>query len=427
MAKVFGLVDCNNFFASCERVFRPDLVNKPVLVLSNNDGCVIARSQEVKALGIKMGVPYFEIRRIVEANNVKVFSTNFSLYGDISNRVMTSLREFVPEVEIYSIDEAFLPLDELMTKDYESFCRNIKTKVEQWTGIPVSIGIASSKTLCKAANHLVKKRPNLRGVLDLTKLSNSEIDSLLEEMEVGDVWGVGWQSAKYLRTVGITTAKQLKYSDPTIIKRKLGITGEKLLMELNGTSCFEFEHKEDKKGISCTRTFAKPITSLNDLSENVSVYAERATEKLRSQKGVANLLTVFVSSKSQRFWGKAYHNSITIRLPYPSSFSPNIVKAAKEGLKQIYKYGFGYKRAGVILTGIEKSSHMQYEVFYQEKETDRNKHEKLMNAVDKINTVWGSHAIKLLATGAKTHWYDRPINKSPRYTTRWEELLEVKI
>lgn len=427
MQKTYALVDCNNFFASCERVFRPDLEHHPVLVLSNNDGCVIARSNEVKALGIKMGEPFFKIKNIVEKNNIKVFSTNFALYGDISNRIMDSLQKFSPVVEKYSIDEAFLDLTHLNLENKQEYVLNMKKDIRKWTGMPVSIGVAHSKVLCKIGNELVKKHLDIGGVIDLTSISEKELDEYLKLINVFDVWGVGRAYGKFLMGNNIKNAYELKYADKKLIRNKMGVLGERLILELNGTSAIDIEETvKAKKGISCTRTFAKDIVDYETLRSNIAVYTERACEKLRSQESVASFITVFIKTNIHRDFKNYYSNAFSVGLEAPSASSPKFLKAANYALDKIYKPGFSYKRAGLILSVIKPKEVLQYEIFNKNKEQTREEEYNLMNVIDKINRKHGRQTIKIATVGNKKGWYMKQMNKSPRYTSSWGEILEVK-
>lgn len=412
---LFALVDCNNFYASCERVFNPKLRGVPVIVLSNNDGCVIARSNEAKKLGIQMGEPYFKCRPIVEKNHVKVFSSNFALYGDMSRRVMTVLEQFSHDLEIYSIDEAFLRLGGLPVVP-EEYGRQIKTTVYQWTGIPVSIGIAPTKTLAKVANRIAKKNPDFGGVMDFSTMSSP--DEYLTMIDIEDVWGVGRQYAKMLRARGITNALKLKNTDLKWIHKHMTVVGERMVMELRGTSCMPLEDAPSpKKSIICSRTFGKKVTKKDDLDEALASFAARACEKLRRQHSVAGKIEIFV--KTSAFGGDYHSDSAIATLPHTNDTRP-FVRAACKMLDEIFGRGLAYKKAGVMLLDIQSEKMAQEDLFAPSDKATLNP--ALMRAMDKINTDWGSGTVTLAAEGLRKAWRMRQENISKRYTTRWGEL-----
>jgi len=421
MSPIFALVDCNNFYVSCERVFNPRLIGKPVIVLSNNDGCAVARSNEAKALGIKMGVPVFQIKDIIKKNNVQVYSSNYALYGDMSQRVMQTLTQFTPEMEIYSIDEAFLDISNFNRIDLAEYGRKIKTTVEKWTGIPVSVGIANNKTLAKIANRLAKYSKKANGVLDL---SNSKyLDKALESVEVGDVWGVGRRYAKFLTANGINNAKQLRDADDKFIKKKMGIVGLRLLNELRGISCYPLEQSPPrKKSIAVSRTFKKGIESLDEMHEAVAAYVSSGAEKLRKEKSVAGVLIVYVMTN--RFQENYYYNSTTINLPVRTSDTPELIRYAREGLRKIYKKGCQYKKAGILFNDLGYEELVQASFFDA---VDRIRSKKLMKAVDVINGDMGSGIIQYGAVGLShdQNWKTAFNQRSRFFTTHWDQLLEV--
>lgn len=424
----FALVDCNNFYVSCERVFNPRLRNVPVAVLSSNDGCIVARSNEVKALGIKMGAPAFKCEDLIRAHNIRLLSSNYSLYADMSSRVMSTLREFTPYIEVYSVDEAFLLLSRLNIADYEKYCRRIKDTVLQWTGIPVSIGIASTKGLAKIASIVAKKNPLCGGVADFTKLTSDKMDSYLEQLDVADIWGVGRQLGKWLRANGVATAKDFKYSSIGKIKKKLGVMGERCLLELQGVSCFKLnERPQVNKSICCSRSFGKSVTTQSEMSEAIATFSAQAAEKLRSQKAYANILIVFIMTNRFKKGEKQYFNSVSIKLPYSTSSTIDITMHALIALNKIYKSGYKYKKVGVILEGIEEIEHSQFNMFYKhEGEEDRRK-VSLMKTVDRINQRFGPGSIKLAAEGITKAWRGKRVNVSARYTTCYNEILTIRL
>lgn len=418
MKKVFALVDCNNFYASCERIFNPKLEGKPVVVLSNNDGCIIARSNEAKALGIKMGAPFFKCKSLIKRHNVQVFSSNYALYGDLSQRVMDVLQQMEPEVEIYSIDEAFvsLPYSENLTE----YATQLRNKVKQCVGIPVSIGIAPTKTLAKLANRIAKKNAQYNGVFDIS--SHDKIDELLSSIEVGDVWGIGRQSTKKLNRQGIYSVLQLKKANDAWIRKHLTVTGLRTVMELRGIPCISLENTQaSKKSIISSKSFGSPVGSLADLTEAISTYTSRAAEKLRNQKSIAGGLHVFITTNRFKTCMQ-YSNSEMVILPEPTSSTPALIGAAVKCLKHIYKPGYEYQKAGVMLTDIASETCQQKNLFM---ETSDDK-APLMKALDKINERWGRHTLQYAVTGFKKPWKFKQTRKSPAYTTRWADLPIVK-
>ncbi len=421
MSSVFALVDCNNFYVSCERVFNPKLVGKPVIVLSNNDGCAVARSNEAKALGIKMGVPVFQIKEIIKKNNVQVYSSNYALYGDMSQRVMQTLTRFTPKLEIYSIDEAFLDLSECRQLDFTEYGRDLKNTVEKWTGIPVSVGIAGTKTLAKIANRLAKKSKKANGVLDLSRAKY--LDKALVAVAVADVWGIGRKYAGFLQANGIDNALQLRDADDNFIKKKMGIVGLRLISELRGISCYPLEQSPPrKKSITVSRTFKKGIESLDELLEAVAAYVSAGAEKLRKERSVAGLLMVYLMTN--RFKEDYYHNSVSFNLPVQTNDTSELIRYARQGLKEIYRKGCRYKKTGILLNDLGPETLVQANFFDT---VDRSRSKKLMQAVDTINFSMGSGAIRYGALGlARNQSWKTAFNQRSRaYTTHWEQLLEV--
>jgi DNA polymerase V len=429
MKNIFGLVDCNNFYVSCERIFNPRLENKPVIVLSNNDGCCVARSNEAKKLGIKMGEPYFKVKELVEKNQVQVFSSNYELYADISNRVMQTLFTFTPDVEIYSIDEAFINLKNLIDKNYTNKGLEIRKKIMTWVGVPVSIGIAPTKTLCKIANELVKKNKEYKGVLSLIDKSPIEIDEILKQIDVSDVWGIGRQYSKKLYTENINTAYDFKYSNPKFIQKIMTINGLRTQEELKGTSCIPLEHEiPDKKGICSSRSFGRYVTEFNELKEAISSYITIASEKLRSQNSKCYKITVFIRTNHFRINDKQYSNAKSHHFLESTSYTPDLIKTGIHLLKQIYKEGYKYQKAGVFLTEIVPESDIQRTLFnvdlFQYKSP---KKDLLIKKIDEINSQFGNNSIIFASSGIKKEWKMKTEKRSPRFTTNIEELLEVKI
>ena len=396
--KKIGLVDCNSFYVSCERLFNPKIRRKPVVVLSNNDGCIISRSNEAKALGIKMGEPYFKAKDIIIKNNVNVFSSNYSLYGDLSRRVMRTLKRFNSDIEVYSIDEAFMDLSNFSDKEIEEVGKEIRSTVLKWTGIPTSIGIAKTKTLSKVANHIAKKTK--AGVTSLIGIEN--LDPILEKVEINDVWGVGRQLTKFYQKNGIYNAKQLKNKSNTWIKKCSNVLSSRTAMELRGISCIELE-KTTSKRKSCvvSRSFGKRVENFQELKEAVASYCLYASEKLRSENLVAKALTVFVrTSPFQRNFGY-YSNSKTIDFPIATNNSIETVKTAITILESIYKNGYRYQKAGVMFSGLSDENSKE-NLFASEKDEKIN---KLMRSIDKTNFRFGRRTLSIASAGIRKKWF----------------------
>ena len=396
--KKIGLVDCNSFYVSCERLFNPKIKRKPVVVLSNNDGCIISRSNEAKALGIKMGEPYFKAKDIIIKNNVNVFSSNYSLYGDLSRRVMRTLKRFNSDIEIYSIDEAFMDLSNFSDKEVEEVGKEIRSTVLKWTGIPTSIGIAKTKTLSKVANHIAKKTKV--GVTSLIGIEN--LDPILEKVEINDVWGVGRQLTKFYQKNGIYNAKQLKNKSNTWIKKCSNVLSSRTAMELRGIPCIELE-KTTSKRKSCvvSRSFGKRVENFQELKEAVASYCLNASEKLRSENLVAKALTVFVrTSPFQRSFGY-YSNSKTIDFPVATNNSIETVKTAISILQDIYKNGYRYQKAGVMFSGLSNEDNKN-NLFACEKDEKIN---RLMRSIDKTNYRFGRSTLSVASAGIRKKWF----------------------
>lgn len=428
---IFALADCNNFYASCERVFAPQLESRPVVVLSNNDGCIIARSNEAKALGIKMGQPLFECHSLVKKHQVAVLSSNYTLYGDLSSRVMAVLSRFTPELEVYSIDEAFLSLSGIIhPTDRESYAREIRQTVRQWTGIPISIGIATTKTLSKIANERAKKDPSSGGVVDITAYSEGELDTLLSRVELEDIWGIGPRKGAFLRQNGYSSALDLKKAPDQWVKKHLTITGLRTVYELRGISCLPLElAPPSKKAIASAKTFGRPVEHVEELKEAVATYLARAAEKLRAQNSAASMLQVFVRTNHFHEDEPRYASSATLRLPTPTAYTPELVHYANHLVGKIYREGYRYSKAGIMLTDFVSDKALQLKLFSgspQFQLGDRARQQKLMEALDKLNGKWGRDSVRLGASGLTRDWKSRQSNISERFTTRWDELLTVR-
>ena len=392
-----ALIDCNSFYVSCERLFSPKIRKKPVVVLSNNDGCIISRSNEAKALGIKMGEPYFKEKEIIIKNDVQVFSSNYSLYGDMSRRVMRTLKRFNSGIEVYSIDEAFLDLSNFSDDEIEEVGKEIRTTVLQWTGIPTSIGIAKTKTLSKVANHIAKKKQS--GVVSLIGIQN--IDPILEKVEINDVWGVGRQLTKFYHKNGIYNAKQLKNKSNTWVKKSSNVLSSRTAMELRGISCIDLETTSSKrKSCVVSRSFGKRVESFQELKEAVVGYALNASEKIRSESLATKTITIFIrTSPFQNRFGY-YSNSKTIDLPISTNNSIEIVKAAVSILESIFKDGYNYQKAGVMLTGLSSAS-VAKNLFSSEKDKKIN---SLMRSIDNTNYRYGRSTLSLAGAGVYKKW-----------------------
>ena len=395
--KKIALIDCNSFYVSCERLFNPKIRRLPVVVLSNNDGCIISRSNEAKALGIKMGEPYFKARNIIIKNNVQVFSSNYSLYGDISRRVMRTLKRFNSKIEVYSIDEAFLDLSNFSDKEVKDVGKEIRNTVLQWTGIPTSIGIAETKTLSKVANHIAKKQKS--GVVSLVNIK--DLDPILEKVEVRDIWGVGKQLSKFYIKNGIYNAKQLKNASNTWIKKTKNVLSSRTAMELRGVPCIEIETKQAKRKSCCvSRSFGKKVEKLRELKESVTSYCLNAAEKIRSESLVSKSITVFIRTSPFQNKGIFYSNSKTIDFPIATNNSIEIVKNALTGLDLIYKDGFKYQKAGIILSGLSDSE--KGNSLFKSTKDERIKN--LMRSIDNTNYRYGRSTISLASAGINKKW-----------------------
>ena len=417
--KKIALVDCNSFYVSCERLFNPKLRNKPVVVLSNNDGCIISRSTEAKALGIKMGEPYFKAKNIIIKNNVQVFSSNYSLYGDLSRRVMRTLKRFNSEMEVYSIDEAFLDLSNFPDNEIEGVGKEIRSIVLKWTGIPTSIGIAKTKTLSKVANHIAKKKQS--GVVSLIEVEN--IDPILEKVEINDIWGVGKQLTKFYHKNGIYNAKQLKNKSNTWIKKSSNVLGSRTAMELRGISCIGLETTSAKrKSCVVSRSFGKRVEDFQELREAIVSYSLNASEKIRSEALVAKSITIFIrTSPFQNRYG-FYSNSKTINFPIATNNSIEVVKAAVSALETIFKSGYRYQKAGVLLSHLSNSNNGK-NLFSSTRDEKIN---ILMKSIDNTNYRYGRSTLSLASAGVHKKWNMRRQHSSKIDTADFYCLPTIK-
>jgi DNA polymerase V len=427
---MIGIVDCNSFYCSCERLFKPDLLHKPVVVLSNNDGCIISRSDEAKAVGIEMGSPYFMQKNDLKKNGVITFSSNYHLYGDLSWRVMETLRTMLPEgcVEVYSVDESFIDLAHIEPNALSSFTVSLKNIIEQWTGISVSIGVAPTKALSKVANRLAKKNKQATGCV-LILNTDKKITQALQKTPIADVWGIGYQYAKKLSNYGINTAYDLTLRTENWAHQELGgVVGARLFRELKGFPCIDMQSERiTKHMIATTRMFGNPVTTLTELEEAVATYTARAAEKLRRQHAAARGITVLIVPK-QEVKGSYYRHGPTksgaVRLPIATALTNELVKAALELVRSLFEAGKTYKKAGVILSDIVPETVIQGNLFAQA--PDNTKARALMEAIDNINFSMRGDILKFAASGTTRNWKMRQEMRSPRYTTRWEELPLLK-
>lgn len=417
---MFALVDCNNFYASCERVFRPDLNNKPIVVLSNNDGCVIARSNEAKMLGIPMGAPAFQFQKQFDVNGVHVFSANFTLYGDMSHRVMSILREFCPDTEVYSIDEAFLDCRNFQYFDLKEYGETIVKKVVQCTGIPISIGFAPTKALAKVANRIAKKFPKETKSVHIINSEEKRIKAL-KWLAVEDVWGIGQQHANRLRCIGIKTAYEFTQLPNEWVWKHMSIVGLRLKKELCGEATLDLEQKMPKKNIATTRSFDKNYTQLHEMKERVVTFAVACAEKLRHQKSCCRSLMVFVLTNRFRTNLPQYSKSIVVELPFATNSSIELAKYAAKGLEAIFREGYFYKKAGVVIMDFCPEDAIQTTLFNQ----PNPKHPLLMQTIDRINQNIGQQKIRLASQDKGRVWKMRQEKLSPRYTTRLSDIINI--
>jgi DNA polymerase V len=415
-----ALVDCNNFYAACEAEFQPQLKGLALVVLSNNDGCVVARSPEAKAAGVKLGEPFFKIQPLIQKQNIQVFSSNYSLYGDMSQRVMAALAEFTPELEIYSIDEAFLDLSGFNLNALADYGQQIRDRVRQWTGITVSIGIAPTKTLAKLANQSAKSSG--RGVHNLDQLSADEVDEVLSATNVEDIWGIGRRYGKSLRTHGIETAFQLKEADLNWAKRTYSVAMQHIILELRGQSCISMElFPPSRHSITVSRSFGRNVTELWELQEAIATYVSRAAEKLRLYRLTANVLQIF--ALTSRFKETYYSNEVTVSLPVATQDTAELLFYAMGSAEAIYRPGHAFKKAGVLLLELQPEAIAQGHLF-EHRDTERSK--LLMQTLDRLNHQFGARTVQYAAAGFQKSWSMKQERRSPRWTTHWEELLVVK-
>ena len=419
---MFALIDGNNFYASCERVFRPSLRDIPIVILSNNDGVIIARSNEAKALGVPMGAPYFKSKDIILKHKIQVFSSNYALYGDMSNRMMNILKTFSPEIEIYSIDEAFLKLTGFENYNLTDYGIKIRKTILKSTGLPTSVGIAPTKALAKVANKIAKKYP--KETQSTYVIDNKEkIEKALKWTKIEDVWGIGRRHAKRLKAININTAYQFTQLSDEWLKKNMSVVELRLKKELLGESVLNLDQIQRKQSIATTRSFDKKLTDLEDLNERVSSFAFSCAEKLRKQQTHCNSLMVFIHTNGFKASEPQYYKSIIVQLPYPTHSSIDLVKYANQGLARIFKKGYKYKKAGVIVNDLTPENLEQLSLF----EHKNKDHKALMKAMDKINESYGRHIVKLGSQNIPKTWIMKQENLSQRYSTNLNELIEVVV
>jgi len=421
VTRSIALVDCNNFYVSCERVFNPKLEGKPIVVLSNNDGCAVARSNEVKALGVKMGQPWFQLKDLARQHGIIAFSSNYGLYADMSNRVMSILADFSPDQEVYSIDECFLDITGFQSRDLTQYGQQIRSRIKQWTGLPVCVGVGASKTLAKLANHIAKKNVQFNGVCDLNAMSAQEQNEWLGQIEVGEVWGIGRRLAPKLEDIGIATVLDLKRADTATLRSQFSLVMEKIIRELNGVVCVELEDmRAPKKQIISSRSFGIPVTELESLEQSITLYVSRAAEKLRRQQSYAGSIHIYIRTSPFNEAEPHYSNGMTIPLPEQTDDSMQLTRVALWGLRKIYRGGYRYQKAGVMLSEIVSKEGRQIDLFQLSARSSRSG--RLMTVLDQINGLMGKQSLKLASEGFRQPWKMKQGNKSPAYTTRWDEL-----
>lgn len=411
---MIGLIDCNNFYVSCERVFNPKLIGRPVVVLSNNDGCAIARSNEAKDLGIPMGAPYFEIKDLLRKNRGIVLSSNYALYGDMSDRVMVFIRERVPKVQCYSIDEAFF---DASVPDPEAFIAAMKRDVQKHIGIPVSIGIARTKTLAKVANSLAKKESGI------FCLGAADENTILASLPVEKIWGIGYRLALLLNSSGIISAKDFLDAEDSWIRKKMSVAGLRVASELRGVSCFPLTEEVDpKQSIACSRMFGRKTARKVDLLEAISAYAAKAALKLRKANLLASSLYVYLVYSEAAFGPR----SIRSVLPEPTDYTPELITAGKQAVEALFKEGRDYKKVGIVMEGLVSKKMFQKDLFGPDPKVSA-KREEAMLLLDKVNKTLGQDALIFAAEGIEKKWKMKQALRTPRFTTRWDEILKIRI
>jgi DNA polymerase V len=419
---MFALIDANNFYVSCERVFNPRLRDQPVVVLSNNDGCVVARSNEVKALGVKMGTPWFQLKDLARQHGILALSSNYSLYADLSSRMMTVLGTYAPEQEVYSIDECFLGMRGYANFDLMAQGQRIRRQVLQWVGLPVCVGIGETKTLAKLANHCAKKGlAGEEGVCDFTLLTPAERSRLLAGIPVNEVWGVGRRLTEQLGQRGIQTVEQLRTADAETLRQAFSVVLERTVRELNGTACLDLEAvRPNKQEIMSSRSFGQYVYTLPELKEAVALYMSRAAEKLRRQGSLAGMVQVYIRTNPFKADIPQYQRGVNLPLPEATDDTLRLIRAAHWGLKRLYRPGYAYQKAGVALLDLRPRSQAQMNLFA----TAPNR-QALMQVMDRINATYGRGTLRTAAEGVRPAWRMKRERMSPAYTTRWDQLAEV--
>lgn len=419
---MFALVDCNNFYASCQRVFEPRLIGKPIVILSNNDGCVIARSNEAKALNIPMGAPAFQYESVFKKHNVNVFSSNYALYGDMSTRVMNILSTFAPEIEVYSIDEAFLKFDGFKLFDFNAYGVKIQRTVTKGTGIPISVGFAPTKALAKVANKIAKKYPERTKSVYVIDSEEKRIKAL-KWTKIADVWGIGRKHAKRLELKNVTTAYDFIQLSDDWVKKEMSVVGLRLKHELEGKPTLDLEKTADKKSIATTRSFEKPYNNIEDVAERIATFTANSAVKLRKQNSMCNMVVVFVQTDRFKEHQQQYYRSIVIKTDYPTDSTIDLNRYAQIGLKSIFRDGYSFKKAGVILTGLTPNSEVQLSFF----NASNPKHQPLMSVIDKLNQSIGKTTVKLASQSLGRQWKMKQEKISPCYTTRINEVISIQL
>ena len=417
---MFALVDCNNFYASCERVFNPNLQHKPIVILSNNDGCIIARSDEAKKLGIPMGAPIFKYRTLIANHNVKVFSSNYSLYGDMSSRVMSILKQFTPDIQVYSIDESFLKLEGFEGYNLTDYGMSMKNRILKWTGIPTCAGIAPTKALSKVANKIARKYPNQTNGVYVIDTEVKRIKAL-KWTKIKDIWGIGKKLSNRLATKGCKNAYDFTQLHESWVKSNMSVVESRLQRDLLGMPTLDLEVQKSKKSIATTRTFEKPLKELDEIKERVSTFAFVSGEKLRRQNSHCHMIIVILRSNYFREDLKQHYATKVISLPYPTNSSLVLSNYAIKAIGEVFKNGIAYKKAGIILTGLVPSNNYQLNIF----DWENSNHQPLMKAIDKINYRF-SNKIKLANQDLKKTWKMKQDHLSPNYTTNLQDIIKVK-
>ncbi len=419
---MIGLCDCNNFYVSCERLFSPALEGRPVIIMSGNDGCVVARSNEAKTIGIKMGQPVFQISSLISQHQVATISGNLQLYGDISQRVMTTLASLLPDIEVYSIDEAFFDLDGVEYEQLKPLGHSVVKYIRRAVGVPVSIGIAPTKTLAKIATKLCKSYPRLRGCCVMSR--EEDITKVLSTYPIGDVWGIGRRSVEMLNRYNITTALQFRDAPKEWVRAQMGINGVRTWSELHSQRCIELDRSDGgRQSIMVSRSFQREIEDFDELRQSVAIFATRAAEKLRRQNSTTSQMQIFIRTNRHREDRPQHHDSRFVTFTTPTDSTLEIVNVASQQLKSLFRVGYGYKKAGVVLYGIADNCGVQSSLF---DDIDRVRHSKLMNTIDTLNSKMGRSTI-VLATQGDGRLPTSSQNQSPCYTTSWDDILTIKI